>query len=87
MMQQPGHQDVEERLLGLARSIPPVRLVPELRECARELLAAGYPRQRLYDDFESVRAEMRERGQEEKEDAVMDVMDFLTGWCSPGARL
>ncbi len=87
MMRQPEHQNIEERLLGLARSIPPARLVPELREYARDLLATGYPRQRLYDDFENVRAELRERGQEEQEDAVMDVMDFLVGWCSPGARL
>lgn len=87
-MQQPT-QGVEERLLGLALNVPPARLVSELREFARELLAAGYPRQRLYDDFESVRAALRERGDayEEREDAVMDVMDFLSGWCAPGAKL
>jgi hypothetical protein len=30
---------------------------------------------------------LREAGREKDEDAVMDVMDFLVGWCSPHMRL
>ena len=86
-MQQARQEDVAERLLGLTATVEAPRLVPELRAFARELLDSGYPRETLVEDFESVRAEMRRRDDEEREDAVMDVMDFLVGWCSPGAKL
>lgn len=78
---------VGDRLLGLASTVEPSRLVAELRAFAREMLDTGYSRHALIEDFEGVRAEMRRRDDEEREDAVMDVMDFLVGWCSPGARL
>lgn len=87
MMEKYEDHNVPERLSGMTRSIPPDRLVAELHEYARDLLSSEYPRQRLYEDFEAVRAEMRERDEEEREDAVMDVMDCLVGWCSPNARL
>jgi hypothetical protein len=30
---------------------------------------------------------LRQDGRETDEDAVMDVFDFLTGWCSPHMRV
>jgi hypothetical protein len=42
-------------------------------------------RERVLHDLEELREVLREQGQDE--DAVLDVMDFLAGWCSPHERL
>jgi hypothetical protein len=54
---------------------------------AAELLRSGQDRDGVYDLFESARAALLEADREADEDAVMDVMDFLTGWCSPRMKL
>jgi hypothetical protein len=80
-------EDVRQQLLELVHTTPPARLMFPLRDLAREKLGQGYPREQLLEDFEYVRAELRDREEEAREDAVMDVMDFLYGWCSPHMRL
>lgn len=37
-------------------------------------------------DLEELRPLARERG-EEVEDAVLDLMDYVTGWCSPHMKI
>ena len=83
MMEYVRHQNVEQRLFELINTTPPARLMFPLRDFAREVLAEGYPREQLIEDFNHVRAELRE----EQEDAVMEVMDFLYGWCSSHMKL
>jgi hypothetical protein len=61
--------------------------VGALRNLAQSLLDERYLLDTVYAEFEQVRQRLREAGREDEEDAVMDVMDFLTGWCSPHARL
>ena len=61
--------------------------VGELRRLAQQLLDQGSKLSVVRDQFEQVRQELREAAREEDEDAVMDVLDFLTGWCSPHVRL
>jgi hypothetical protein len=80
-------EDVRQQLLELVHSIPPARLMFPLRDFAREKLAQGYPREQLLEDFEYVRAELREIDDEAREDAVMDVMDFLYGWSASHMKL
>ncbi len=63
------------------------RLMLPLRDVARDALAQGYDKNALIEDFERVRARLDEGGEEECEDAVMEVMDFLYGWCSPHMKL
>jgi hypothetical protein len=46
-----------------------------------------HSRERVLNDLEELREALREQGQDEAEDVVLDVMDFLTGWCSPHERL
>jgi hypothetical protein len=41
----------------------------------------------VYGQLEALRAELRAEGDEAAEDAVMDVADFLVGFCSPYARI
>lgn len=85
-MEQRQH-DVEAQILDLTARTSPPRLVGELRGFARELLDGGYDRDRLYNDFLNAYDAVSERGQDEREDALLDVMDYLTGFCSPHARL
>jgi len=61
--------------------------VGELRTLAKRLLDEGAKPEALLSQFEQVRQELRKAAREEDEDAVMDVMDFLSGWCSPHAML
>jgi hypothetical protein len=61
--------------------------VMSLRDLAAELLRSGQDRDAVYEVFESARAALRTADREADEDAVMDVMDFLIGWCSPHMTL
>ena len=40
----------------------------------------------VYDWLAALRRQLHEAG-DPHEDAVLDVMDFLVGWCSPQARI
>lgn len=59
----------------------------QLRALALELAAQGQTQQQVYDVFEQFRAYLRETEREADEDMIMDVMDCISGWCSPHARL
>ena len=87
MMEYTTHHDVNQRLSELVTSTPPARLMFPLRDVARDALAQGYEKDALIEDFESVRAQLDEQGDEEREDAVMEVMEFLYGWCSPHMKV
>jgi len=81
------HEDFAEKLFELGDSTPPSRLMLPLWGLAKGALSAGYSRDELIDDFEALRARFEERGEEEGEDAVLEVMDFLHGWGSPHMKL
>lgn len=77
-----------DQILFLVQETPLSRLVTELREYAREQLTSGYSSAQLYVDLMGAYSSISTReDQEEQEDALLDVMDFLTGWCSPDSRL
>jgi len=61
--------------------------VHELRSLALRLSSQGYDREALLGKYEEVRQQLRQEDREVDEDAVMDVLDFLTGWCSPHMRI
>ncbi len=58
-----------------------------LVEVVQGLLAQGHEREALVEEFEGFRKVLEDAGREEDEDVVLDVMDSLVGWCSPGARI
>jgi hypothetical protein len=74
----------DESLERALRSPAPVL---ELRALAQRLLSEGQQQTALLDRFEAARADLRRAGRDADEDAVLDVMDFLVGWCSPHMRL
>ena len=52
----------------------------------------GYPsamdsREALVADLEALRSVLQREGRERDEDTVLEAMDSLVGWCSPGAEL
>ncbi len=61
--------------------------VGELRRLATERLATGTDKAAVLEAFEQLRRELRAANRERDEDAVMDAMDFLSGWCSPHMKL
>ena len=54
-----------------------------LRSLALNLSAEGHSHDAILETFEKARQELRAADREADEDAVMDVMDILVGWCSP----
>jgi hypothetical protein len=54
-----------------------------LRSLVRTLRAEGQDQAAILDLFEQARRHLRETGRDRDEDVVMEVMDFLVGWCSP----
>jgi hypothetical protein len=63
------------------------RPVPELRSVVLRLNSQGLTKDLILDRLEQTRTKLRAAGREKDEEALMDVMDFLTGWCSPHMKL
>jgi hypothetical protein len=80
-------EDVRQQLFELVDTTPPARLMFPLRDFARRVLDQEYPREQLLADLEYIREELRERDDEAREDAVMEVMDFLYGWSSSHMKI
>jgi hypothetical protein len=59
----------------------------ELREVVGCLLAQGHERQAVAEELQRFRSLLQRSGREEEEDIVLEVMDFLAGWCSPHMAL
>jgi hypothetical protein len=55
----------------------------ELRRAAEHELQGGAPREEIVAKLEA----LRPRLSDSDEDVVLDVLDFVTGWCSPQVRL
>jgi hypothetical protein len=76
-----------EQMLYLLQETPPHRYMTRLRKYAREKLDTGYDNAQLYTDLRHLYRRVSGRGNEDLEEAITDVMDFLTGVCGPDARL
>jgi hypothetical protein len=59
----------------------------QLRSLVQRLFAQGQGTDSVLALFETARQQLREDGRKADEDALMDLMDCLVGWCGPGARL
>lgn len=55
----------------------------ELRRAIEHELQAGMPRDEMVAKLEALRSVLSDSD----EDFVLDVLDFVTGWCSPPVRL
>jgi hypothetical protein len=74
----------EEELERCLRSPDPF---VEFRGQVERCFATGVGQDEILRRFEHFRAQLRRTYREADEDVVMDVMDCLTGWCSPHMKL
>lgn len=58
-----------------------------LRQAVAHELQGGASRENVLAQLEQLRADLRARDRENDEDVVLEVMDFVTGFCSPNMRL
>jgi hypothetical protein len=58
-----------------------------VRAAAQRELQSGTPRERVISELEALRSDLRAVGREADDDVVLEVLDFVTGWCSPHVRL
>lgn len=69
------------------RALDSATPLASLREAARRQLAASVPREEVLDQLEALRFELRDAGKEGLEDIVLEVMDFVSGWCALHVRI
>lgn len=55
-----------------------------IRRYAADLLAGGYPREELHAELDRAR-DLPER-RKAPEDPILDVLDFVVGWCSAASN-
>ena len=55
----------------------------DLRRAAESELQVGTPREQVVAKLEALRSGLTDSD----EDVVLEVLDFVTGWCSPHVRL
>jgi len=72
---------------SIDRALSSPEPIPKLRALVKELFSRGADKASVLAAFENARQELRRAGREADEDAVMDAMDFLVGWCSPHVKL
>jgi hypothetical protein len=58
-----------------------------LRSAVERELRSGVPREHVIAQLEALRSDLREDGRDADDDVVLEVLDFVTGWCSPQMRL
>lgn len=68
-------------------SVPTHNLADALQSAVEARLERGYSRHFTYNDLSQLALELRREGKEERESEVLEVMDVLTGWCAPSARI
>jgi hypothetical protein len=73
---------IEREREALTAAPSHVELVLRLRAVVRDALEAGTSRNDVLADLQRLRAELRQNDPE-REDVVLDVMDFVEGWASP----
>jgi hypothetical protein len=77
-------ESFEDNLTRCLKSAAPV---PEMRALVEECLKQGINHSELLQKLDSVRQQLRQADREADEEAVMDVMDMLVGWCGPHMSL
>lgn len=87
MMEITRHSDLENQLDELSDSAQPGDFFLQVRDLARDLVERGHHRDDLLEIFEHYRSVLRDKGLEEQEDELLDVMDQLAGWTPSHARI
>jgi len=71
----------------LAYTTPAGGFADALQDKVERMIDGGASRDALYQDLKLLALDLREEGREDLEDEVLEVMDVLSGWCAPSARI
>lgn len=61
--------------------------VMKSRETLLRYKELGIDKDSMYSVLDSLRDEMRKNGEDELEDAIIEIMDFIIGWCAPNMKI
>jgi hypothetical protein len=75
---------MSDELSVLTKALQQRSPMEKLEQIVKDLLGKRYSKESLLAEFESFRQTTTD---EDYEEVVLDVMDFLTGWCSPHKRI
>lgn len=59
----------------------------KLRNRIQAMVSQGYDREKLIQELTDFALDLRAVNRERDEDLITDVLDFLTGWCSPNMKI
>jgi hypothetical protein len=76
---------------GFDHAVTEALLTDDPHAAVREVVVAqrqrGATLESLYEALTATMLRLRGEGREAEEDVLLDVMDQVTGWCSPHARI
>ncbi|OAD22657.1 hypothetical protein THIOM_001532 [Candidatus Thiomargarita nelsonii] len=75
---------MSDKLSVLTEALQKSSPIEKLEQIVKDLLGKGYSKENILAEFEYFRETTTD---EDYEDVVLEVMDFITGWCSPHKRL
>jgi hypothetical protein len=59
----------------------------EVRSFAEQLTRDGLSKAAVLEQFEQTRQSLRVQGKQREEDLLLEVIDFIEGWCSPHMKI
>jgi hypothetical protein len=75
---------MSDELSVLTKALQQSRPMEKLEKIVKYLLGKGYSKESILAEFESFRETTTD---EDYEDIILNMMDFITGWCSPHKRI
>ncbi len=72
---------------ALALALQSSEPLQEVRSLAEQLARDGFSKAAVLEQFERTRQSLRVQGKEWEEDLLLEVMDFIEGWCSQHLKI
>ncbi|MHC1730420.1 MAG: hypothetical protein AB9888_00080 [Bacteroidales bacterium] len=76
--------EIETLLESALRSTNPEESLIKL---LKELIAQGYTRENLLGILSACHLKLMADGRDEDDDRILEVADYLEGWCSPNMKI
>lgn len=59
----------------------------DLRNLLKTMISQGYDREQLVEELIDFALKLRAENREKDDDLLLEMVDFLTGWCSPSMKI
>lgn len=59
----------------------------EIRNLLKTMIAQGYEREKLVQELINFALRLRAENREKDDDLILEMVDFLTGWCSSHMKI